>query len=70
MGLLKFTPEGWVNIKSCLEEMSSRIDMLDMTSLLSMILDRKGFVQTIKISEEWHEFDSLKDVKSVREKES
>jgi len=70
MGLLKFTPEGWLNIKSYLEEISLEMDMLDMTSLLSTILDRKGFVQTIEISEEWHEFDSLNDVKSVREKES
>lgn len=65
MGLLKFTPFGWSSVKSCMESISSGHENLDMTTLLSLMIGQDTFVQTVPVAEEWHEFDSVKDLDAL-----
>jgi len=63
MGLLKFSPFGWSGVKSFLKGIPH--ENLDMTSLLSLMIEQDTFVQTVPVAEEWHEFDSISDLNSV-----
>ncbi|UOF88963.1 phosphocholine cytidylyltransferase family protein [Fodinisporobacter ferrooxydans] len=63
MGLLKFTPEGWSEIKNYLCRLESYvIDHLDMTSLLSCLIEAGITVQTVSIKNDWwYEIDTIHD---------
>ncbi len=64
MGLLKFTPDSWQEVKNiCLEKKPTEFDKLDMTSLLQLIIN-KGNIQIkgIPYLKEWGEFDSIEDL--------
>ena len=63
MGLLKISPEGWRNIMNILNEFTQeKIDKLDMTSLLRLLLDRDVVVNVVSIDGKWCEVDSGEDL--------
>ena len=63
MGLLKFTPKGWKQVKDVLDELGAqKVDKLDMTSLLSMLLERKVSISVVEVQGKWCEVDSDADL--------
>lgn len=63
MGLLKFTPQGWSLVKSYLSTLSAvDIDKLDMTTLLSKLLDNDVNISTVAIHGGWVEVDNPEDI--------
>ncbi len=67
MGLLRISPDGWTQIIGLLAELSaSDRDRLDMTSLLSRLLDRNVRIGTIPLAGRWCEVDSEDDLKLYR----
>ena len=63
MGLLKMTPSGWSKIEDYLNELDVvQVAKLDMTSLLSNLLDRKLKIATIPVRAGWVEIDSPEDI--------
>ena len=63
MGLLKISPEGWRNIMNILNEFTQeKIDKLDMTSLLGLLLDRDILINVVPIDGKWCEVDSGEDL--------
>lgn len=63
MGLLKFTPTGWQEVTSLLENLApGQIDKLDMTSLLRALLERNTSIQTIPVHGGWVEVDNPSDI--------
>lgn len=63
MGLLKITPTAWHIIEDLLVELDpSRRDLLSMTELLSMLLNREFPVCTIGTTGQWGEVDSPRDL--------
>jgi L-glutamine-phosphate cytidylyltransferase len=63
MGLLKITPTAWHIIEDSLVELDpSRRDLLSMTELLSMLLNREFPVCTISTKGQWGEVDSPRDL--------
>lgn len=69
MGLLKFTPQGWFQVKTYLDTLSSAdIDKLDMTTLLSQLLDNGVDISTVAISGGWVEVDNPADIELYERK--
>ena len=67
MGLLRISPSGWAQITELLAELSdSERDGLDMTSLLSRMLDRNVQIGTIPLKGRWCEMDSGDDLELYR----
>ena len=62
MGILKFSPMGWEQVEDFLTHLPDSFDRLDMTSLLSKLIERSVPIRTIAISDEWYEFDSMNDL--------
>ena len=64
MGLLKFTPSSWQEVKEiCSEKSPKEFDNLDMTSLLQLIINKGNIhIKGIPYFEEWGEFDSMEDL--------
>jgi choline kinase len=63
MGLLKFTPEGWLRVSSLLASFSAdQINKLDMTSLLRLLLSNGIPIATVAISGGWVEVDNPSDI--------
>ncbi|QQX58749.1 phosphocholine cytidylyltransferase family protein [Pseudomonas chlororaphis] len=63
MGLLKFTPEGWSQVRALLSGMSDpQIDKLDMTSLLRALLQAGTAITTVAIRGGWVEVDNQSDI--------
>lgn len=63
MGLLKFTPQGWQQVRSLMATLSpEQIDRLDMTSLLRRLLDQGTAIATVAISGGWVEVDNPSDI--------
>lgn len=63
MGLLKFTPHGWSQVKSYLNTLTALdIDKLDMTTLLSQLLDNDVSINTVAIHGGWVEVDNPEDI--------
>lgn len=63
MGLLKFTPEGWSQVRALLSGMSDpQIDKLDMTSLLRALLQAGTAITTVAIRGGWVEVDNQTDI--------
>lgn len=64
MGLLKITPKGFKSILKLIKNFSSlKVDKLDMTSLLQLLLKNKIEIKTLPINGKWCEVDSDKDLK-------
>ena len=63
MGLLKFTPAGWHAVESYVTSLAfDRADRLDMTGLLSALIDRGQHVEGVRVSGGWGEIDNPADV--------
>ncbi|MGE7958090.1 phosphocholine cytidylyltransferase family protein [Pseudomonas sp. NPDC089530] len=63
MGLLKFTAEGWGQVKALLAGLSDpQIDKLDMTSLLRALLQAGTAIATVGIRGGWVEVDNQSDI--------
>lgn len=63
MGLLKFTPEGWQQVRGLLAGLTAeQIDMLDMTSLLSRLLENAVPIAAVAIRGGWVEVDNPSDI--------
>lgn len=63
MGLLKFTPAGWVKIKNLLAVLSDeQAKKLDMTSLLSRMLTSGCEVSVVPYEKQWGEVDHESDL--------
>lgn len=63
MGLLKFSPSGWKQVKNVLNALSrEECDRLDMTSLLGLLIKARALIHTAPIAERWFEVDSDKDI--------
>lgn len=63
MGLLKFTPAGWLAVENYVASLSvDRADRLDMTSLLSALIDRGQHVEGVRVAGGWGEIDNPGDV--------
>lgn len=63
MGLLKFTPAGWGQVRNILDDLSATArDKLDMTALLSRLIARDVAVQAVAAIGGWGEVDSESDL--------
>jgi choline kinase len=63
MGLLKFTPEGWRQVRSFLNRIpQQQSDRLDMTGLLRNLLKENVSIKTKAVEGRWCEVDSENDV--------
>lgn len=63
MGLLKISAEGWKTISGVLQGLpEAAVDKLDMTSLLSMLLERDSEIRTVPVVGKWCEVDSAGDL--------
>ncbi|MBP9853700.1 MAG: phosphocholine cytidylyltransferase family protein [Candidatus Omnitrophica bacterium] len=69
MGLLKFTPKGWSQVEEVFAELTpEKIDKLDMTSLLQLILKKNFPITAVQINGRWAEADSESDLRSYEQK--
>ncbi|MCP5178518.1 MAG: phosphocholine cytidylyltransferase family protein [Pseudomonadales bacterium] len=67
MGLLRFTPAGWLRVRAVLDTQSqARIDRLDMTSLLSLLLAHGERIAAIPVDGGWLEVDNQTDLSLAR----
>lgn len=65
MGLLFITPRGWAVINGLLTELGQeRVDKLDMTALLRLLLDRGVDIGAVPVEGGWVEADSMQDVRA------
>jgi len=63
MGLLKFTPRGWSDVESLIDQLEPAIvDRLDMTSLLARLIQHGVAVKGVGITDPWFEVDSATDL--------
>jgi choline kinase len=63
MGLIKMTPCGWAEVEAAMRGLSrDRLDRLDMTSLLSLLLDHGVKIATVAQCGQWGECDSAADL--------
>lgn len=63
MGLIKMTPRGWAEVEAVLNGLAPhQRDRLDMTSLLSLLLDNGVKVATVPQCGQWGECDSASDL--------
>lgn len=63
MGILKISANGWDIIKKNLRELTCyELDILDMTSLLSILINKKIEIEVVPYSGEWGEIDKPSDM--------
>lgn len=63
MGLLRFTPEGWQRIYQRLQEnLSDKVQKLDMTGLLSYMIEKQTVIKAIPYDGVWLEVDNGNDL--------
>jgi len=63
MGLLKFTPGGWQQVRALLDGLvPDQVDKLDMTSLLRRLLEQGTPIAAVPISGGWVEVDNPSDI--------
>ncbi len=68
MGLLKFSPKGLKIIQDYVHSLpKERADKLDMTSLLSALLEQNNEISTVAISAKWCECDTQEDIEKYEE---
>jgi choline kinase len=64
MGLLRFEPQGWQIVEEAIKKpMPKSVERLDMTTLLSHLLNLGTEIETIRTDELWLECDNLNDIK-------
>jgi choline kinase len=64
MGLLKFTPQGWLKVKEYLAGLSQKeIDNIDITNLLRRLIKVGIVINAVAITDKWFEVDSESDLK-------
>jgi L-glutamine-phosphate cytidylyltransferase len=67
MGLLKFEPAGWRSVATLLAATSpARVDKLDMTSLLGLLLAQGTRIAAVPVPGPWGEVDSESDLDLYR----
>jgi choline kinase len=63
MGLLKISPAGWMSVEQVLRGLSDeRIDRLDLTALLRLLVERGHHIDTVPCVGDWAEVDSPSDL--------
>lgn len=63
MGLLRFTPKGWIEVRKKLEgKLPRSVEKIDMTGLLSHLLAQGMKIHAVSYDELWLEVDSPKDL--------
>ena len=63
MGLVKITSTGWRWIETLLGSLEAAVrDKMDMTSMLSMMIEAKRSIYTVPIAGEWLEVDTADDL--------
>jgi choline kinase len=67
MGLLKFTPAGWQDVKNLIAESPESLYELDMTSLLKLLIRKNIQIKVIPINSWWCEVDSPHDYQICQE---
>ncbi|WP_027721177.1 phosphocholine cytidylyltransferase family protein [Maridesulfovibrio zosterae] len=68
MGLLYFTPRGWDVVDGQLSELGQeRVDKLDMTALLRLLLDKGVQIGAIPVHGGWVEADSMQDIRAYED---
>ena len=60
MGLIKISPKGWLLIEDILNNLEYR--NLDMTSLLSILIEHNIKIKTVENCDKWGEVDTPSDV--------
>lgn len=66
MGLLKLTPSGWKRISRYVLSLSeARQETLDMTSLLSLLIEAGELIEAVPVKGRWCEVDSQSDVSVI-----
>lgn len=69
MGLLKFTPAGWLKVKKYLMRYSQKdIDNIDITNLLRGLIKSGIVINAVAISDKWFEIDTESDLKIYNNK--
>ena len=62
MGLLKFTPEGWRQVKNFIQQFSeAMVDKMDMTSLLKQMIKNNYIISVMPNNMPWCEVDNMHD---------
>ena len=65
MGLLKFTPAGWLKVNGYLNSLpQSDVDNLDMTSLLQRLIELDITIETVENDSSWYEIDNINDLRA------
>lgn len=63
MGLIKLTPKGIQNLLDIFTELGQeKVDKLDMTSLLSLMLDKNIAITAVPVAGAWCESDTQEDI--------
>ncbi|MBK9578061.1 MAG: phosphocholine cytidylyltransferase family protein [Fibrobacterota bacterium] len=63
MGLLRFSPAGWSQVEQFLSELAPEVvNKLDMTSLLSRLLERGVRIAAVSVRGKWCECDTESDL--------
>ncbi len=69
MGLLRLTPSGWQTIADLMGRLApEKLDSLDMTSLLQLLLNVGVPIGCVAIAEPWYEVDSEADLRLYEER--
>ena len=64
MGLLRFTPAGWIRVETLLSDLSAaERDRLDMTSLLRSLIDSGAEIHAVPVNGGWCEVDNETDLR-------
>lgn len=71
MGILKFTPPGFLLIQEVISKLDSETaQQLDMTSLLSLLIESGGMIHCIENNSFWGEIDSPEDIEFFENRKS
>ena len=63
MGLIKVTPDGWMQIKYYIKKLSpEELAKMDMTSLLQALIAEGILIKVVPVKDTWFEVDSEKDL--------
>ncbi|CAI2488660.1 NTP transferase domain-containing protein [Serratia plymuthica] len=62
MGLMKFTPKGWEELKALSQSSGIIAETIDITSILSAALDHGAVINTLACRGEWGEVDTPSDL--------
>ncbi|WP_027179572.1 phosphocholine cytidylyltransferase family protein [Maridesulfovibrio bastinii] len=63
MGLLRLTNRGWTILSNLFSELGQeKVDKLDMTAMLRLLLDRGIEIGVVSVAGKWAEADSMEDI--------